>query len=250
MLCCGWFWCGSVFYIVCFCPCCVCVAVLFCVVVVCCCVLLCVVVCGVVCVLCVCCVVLCCVVLCCGAKSGASHDNLRTPNVHIRGSQRFKHHQNSTRRHTMRDKKNEIEGGRGKKARNFGPTHPSGTHPSGFRPHYLGPHFFLGLAPHPLGPHHDTHQIGPNWIGQNWSNQDQNGIGQSRSLPSRNLLTSAETRGSITCVPKWCTEERTVEDPPSSRQFRNRCFGCNFEQPVEASQFPVMYSVSTNLERH
>ena len=46
----------------------------------------------------------------------------RAPIVHIRGSRRFKHHQNSTRRPPgEKEKKNENAGGRGKKARNFGP---------------------------------------------------------------------------------------------------------------------------------
>ena len=67
------------------------------------------------------------------------HDNPRTPNVHISGPRRFKHHQNSTRRHPLRHKKSEMVAGGEKKKRNFGPPtlrgrpwpHPSGPHPSG-----------------------------------------------------------------------------------------------------------------------
>ena len=93
--------------------------------------------------------------------AGASHDNPRTQDVHIReGPGASKNHQNSTRRHPERDKKSENGCGRGKKkARNFGP-------------------------PLPSGPHHDTHQI-QNWIGQNWIGQ--NGIGQNQSLPPKHL---------------------------------------------------------------
>ena len=87
--------------------------------------------------------------------AGASHDSPRTPNVHISGPRRFKHHQNSTKK-TKRESKLWRE--REKKSAKFwAPTlrgstlpHPSGPHPSG--PHPLGPH--------PLGPHHDTKNIG------------------------------------------------------------------------------------------
>ena len=52
--------------------------------------------------------------------AGASHDNPRTPNVHISGPRRFKHHQNSTKGPQKERKKKENCGGRGKKERNFG----------------------------------------------------------------------------------------------------------------------------------
>ena len=101
--------------------------------------------------------------------------------MHNGGSRRFKHHQNSTRRHPERDRKSENGSGRGKKERNFGlptlrappflPTlapHPSAPQPFG------APIFGFGL--HPLGHHHDTHQIqkwrGPKWIAQNWIGQN------------------------------------------------------------------------------
>ena len=59
-----------------------------------------------------------------------------------------KHHQNSTRRPPRERRKNEISGGREKKARNFGPSHPSA--PTLRAP--FGPPFFLGSGPHPFGP--------------------------------------------------------------------------------------------------
>ena len=50
------------------------------------------------------------------------HDTPRTPNVHISGHRRFKHHQNSTEGPPREGGKNENCGGRGnKKTRNFGP---------------------------------------------------------------------------------------------------------------------------------
>ena len=45
-------------------------------------------------------------------------------------------------------KRTNFAAGEGKKARNFGPPHPSGPHPSG--PHPSGPH---PSGPHPSGPH-------------------------------------------------------------------------------------------------
>ena len=50
-------------------------------------------------------------------------------NVHIRGSRRFKHHQNSTKTLREREKKNKNEGGRGKKSEKFRGPHPSGPPP-------------------------------------------------------------------------------------------------------------------------
>ena len=68
---------------------------------------------------------------------GFSHDNPRTPNVHIRVSQRLqKHHQNSTRRHPERHKKSEMRAGEEKKSAEFWASHPSTPHPSG--PHPFG----------------------------------------------------------------------------------------------------------------
>ena len=135
-----WCWCG--FWCCVLFVCCCCCCVLLC----CCCVgvvLLCVVLlCVVVLVLCCCCVTLLNV---CVKAAGVSHDSPRTPNVHISGSRCFKHHQNSTRRHPERDRKNENGSGRGKKARNFGPLTLRG-------PTLWG---------------HDSHQI-QKWIGQNW----------------------------------------------------------------------------------
>ena len=51
--------------------------------------------------------------------AGVSHDSPRTPNVHITGSGRFRHSQNSTRRPPREGRKSENGGGRGKKERNF-----------------------------------------------------------------------------------------------------------------------------------
>ena len=52
----------------------------------------------------------------------ASHDNPRTPNVHISGPRRFKHHQNSTKGPPREGEKNDNCGGRvKKKARKCGP---------------------------------------------------------------------------------------------------------------------------------
>ena len=63
--------------------------------------------------------------------AGASHDSPRTPNVHISGPPRFKHHQNSTRP-TREGEKNENCGGRVKKKREIlGPTPFGAQHPSG-----------------------------------------------------------------------------------------------------------------------
>ena len=70
--------------------------------------------------------------------AGASHDSPRTPNVHISGTWRFKHHQNSTKRPPRERTKKEKCGGKGGKKSDilgpppfgpptlWGPTHPSG----------------------------------------------------------------------------------------------------------------------------
>ena len=83
--------------------------------------------------------------------AGASHDSPRTPNVHISGPRRFKHHQNSTKRPQERGRKEEriLRRDRGKKARNFGPPHPA--NPLLANPHPSGP-TFSGLGPPPFEP--------------------------------------------------------------------------------------------------
>ena len=61
-----------------------------------------------------------------GRAAGVSHDSPRTPNVHISGPRRFKHHQNSTKRPPRERKKKEKCGGGGKKSAKFWAHHPSG----------------------------------------------------------------------------------------------------------------------------
>ena len=68
----------------------------------------------------------------CSRATGPSHDNLRTPNV-ISGPARFKH-QKFHKKTPKRGRKNEHSCGRGKKARNCGPT-------------LLGPHPECPLSP-------------------------------------------------------------------------------------------------------
>ena len=53
--------------------------------------------------------------------SRLAHDSPKTPNVHISGPRRFKHHQNSTQGPQEREKRKKIVAEEGKKARNFGP---------------------------------------------------------------------------------------------------------------------------------
>ena len=102
--------------------------------------------------------------------AGASHDNPRTPNVNISGPRRFKHHQNSTRRHPKRGKnKRNLWWEREKKreflglppfgappfgAPPFGASTLRGSHPSGLPP-FGAPTLptFLGSGPHPSGLH-------------------------------------------------------------------------------------------------
>ena len=82
--------------------------------------------------------------------AGISHDSPRTPNVHIRGSRPSntppKFHEKTPRE---REKKNEHEGGRGKKKREI--LGPSGPHPSGptLRPPTLRPPTFQPLTLQP-----------------------------------------------------------------------------------------------------
>ena len=70
--------------------------------------------------------------------SGASHDSPRTPNVHISGPRRFKHHQNPTKDPKKRRKEN-CGGRRKNKARNFGP--PPFRTPPFKAPHNVVPKF-------------------------------------------------------------------------------------------------------------
>ena len=54
------------------------------------------------------------------------HDSLSTPNVHIRGSRRFKHHQNSTREPPEEDRiRVKMRAGEGKKSAKFWAPHRS-----------------------------------------------------------------------------------------------------------------------------
>ena len=62
---------------------------------------------------------------------GLAHDSPRTPNVHISGPLRFKHHQISTRRPPERERKRAKMGaGEGQKKREILGPSPSGPHPS------------------------------------------------------------------------------------------------------------------------
>ena len=61
-----------------------------------------------------------------GCRVGASHDNQRTPNAHIRTSRRFKHHQNSTRKPPEREERMKFLVGESKKKNaKFWAPHPS-----------------------------------------------------------------------------------------------------------------------------
>ena len=66
--------------------------------------------------------------------AGASHDSPRTPNVHISGPRRFKHHQNSTKGPQEREERKRLVAGEGKKSAKFWAPHPSGPHTSGPHP--------------------------------------------------------------------------------------------------------------------
>ena len=87
---------------------------------------------------------------------GLAHDSPRTPNVHISGPRRFKHHKNSTKRPQEREKEaRKLWRRREKKARKFGPPTLRGSTLLG--PTLLGPTFSrFGAstlwAPHPWGP--------------------------------------------------------------------------------------------------
>ena len=84
--------------------------------------------------------------------AGASHNNPRTPNVHIWGPGASKHHQNSTRRPPERQKKSETVAGKGRKSAKFWASHPFGAPPFGdplfqvWPPPFGAPPFGAGLA--------------------------------------------------------------------------------------------------------
>ena len=73
--------------------------------------------------------------------AGVSHDNPRTPNVQISGSRRFKHHQNSTRRHPKRQK--EQNGGGREKSAKFWASLPFGAPPRKMGAQRNPPHPFF-----------------------------------------------------------------------------------------------------------
>ena len=82
---------------------------------------------------------------------GLAHDSPRTPNVHISGPLRFKHHQNSTRRHP--ETHNENGGRKGKKKREMLGPPPFGAPPFGAPPFGAPPFgapLFLGSGPPPF----------------------------------------------------------------------------------------------------
>ena len=60
--------------------------------------------------------------------AGVPHDSPRTPTAHIRGSRRFKHHQNSTRK-PREEWMRIVAGEEKKKTRNFGPSTLQGPTP-------------------------------------------------------------------------------------------------------------------------
>ena len=100
-----------------------------------------------------------------GPKAGRiSHHSPRAQMYTFEGPGLHKNHQISTRKHTVRDKKSEIGGGRGTKSAKCWVPHPSGPPPlrgPTFRastlwgPTLRGPTFrgpiFSGFGPHPLG---------------------------------------------------------------------------------------------------
>ena len=73
--------------------------------------------------------------LLCLVAARASHDSPRTPNVHISGPRRFKHHQNSTKgppgERRKKERKKDNCGGRGKKSAKFRTSTLRGLHPTG-----------------------------------------------------------------------------------------------------------------------
>ena len=139
---------------------------------------------------------------------GASHDNPKTPNVHISGSRRFKHHKKIHERTSKRERKKNMEG-EGKKERNFGPptlrgptlSPPFGTPPlrgptlpgpifSGFGPTFgaLMTHTRSrnGLDKIGLAKIQNVQNwIGPNWIKSGWPKTGLAKVGLFRMTPSR-----------------------------------------------------------------
>ena len=95
--------------------------------------------------------------------AGLAHDSPRAQMCTFQGPALQKHHQNSTQGPQERERRMKIVAEEGKKARNFGPPHPSGLHPSAppfwappfWAPPFWAPPFeaplFLGLGPSPFG---------------------------------------------------------------------------------------------------
>ena len=119
---------------------------------------------------------------------GVSHDSPRAQTCTFEGPGAS----NTTkipREDPQREKKNENGGGRGKKARNFGPPPfgPLGPHPLG--PHPLGPH---PLGPHPLCPHPSG--LGPTFRGRTFSGFGAPPIHQAKTALTRTTHQRAKKR--------------------------------------------------------
>ena len=82
--------------------------------------------------------------------AGASHDSPRTPNMHISGSRRFKHHQNSTKG-PQKERRKKIVVRRGKKRAKFWAVRRKGVpaHATCFGQHRFRP---IPLQAKPWGP--------------------------------------------------------------------------------------------------
>ena len=91
--------------------------------------------------------------------SRVSHDSPRTPNVHISGPGRFKHHQNSTKKHPREGRKKETCGGRWKNSE------------------------ILGSPPF-VPPTRPKSGLGQKWSGQKWPKERAKGGPPPLSLPS------------------------------------------------------------------
>ena len=144
--------------------------------------------------------------------------------MHIKGSPRFKHHQNSTRRTQEREERNDIVAGEGKKREILGfppfgapplgshPSHPSLLRtPTPWAPTLRGPH---PSGSHPSGPH----QIGQIGFGQNWPNQDgQKRIGHSTMATACEIYTFKAPRKPI------CFSYTIFLVSSSSDPFNSRC---------------------------
>ena len=85
---------------------------------------------------------------------GLAHDSPRTPNVHISGHLRFKHHQNSTRKPPEREEKNQ----KGRKSAKFW-AHPFGAPPFWVEPRRVEPRWVK----------HKNTKIGQSRLGPSWS---------------------------------------------------------------------------------